>query len=31
MGVAQKGVQSYVAQAMVQQVPFATETVFSYW
>ena len=31
MGVAQKGVQSFVAQAMVQQVPFATETVFSYW
>lgn len=31
MGVAQKGVQSFVAQAMVQHVPFATETVFSYW
>lgn len=31
MGVAQKGVQSFVAQAMVQQVPFVTETVFSYW
>lgn len=31
MGVAQKGVQSFVAQAIVQQVPFATETVFSYW
>lgn len=31
MGVAQKGVQSFVAQAMAQQVPFATETVFSYW
>lgn len=31
MGVAQKGVQSFVAQAMTQQVPFATETVFSYW
>lgn len=31
MGVAQKGVQSFVAQAIAQQVPFATETVFSYW
>lgn len=31
MGVAQKGVQSFVAQAMAQQVAFATETVFSYW
>ena len=31
MGVAQKGVQSFVAQAMAQGVPFATETVFSYW
>lgn len=31
MGVAQKGVQSFVAQAMAQKVPFATETVFSHW
>ena len=31
MGVAQKGVESFVAQAMAQKVPFATETVFSYW
>jgi len=31
MGVAQKGVQSFVAQAMAQGVPFATETVFSHW
>lgn len=31
MGVAQQGVQSFVAQAMVQQVTFATETVFSHW
>lgn len=31
MGVAQKGVQSFVAQAIAQSVPFATETVFSYW
>lgn len=31
MRVAQNGVQSFVAQAMVQQVPFATETVFSHW
>ena len=31
MGIAQKGVQSFVAQAMAQNVPFATETVFSYW
>lgn len=31
MGVSQKGVESFVAQAMVSKVPFATETVFSYW
>lgn len=31
MGVAQKGVQSFVAQAMADGVPFATETVFSHW
>jgi len=31
MGVAQKGVESFVAQAMLGKVPFATETVFSYW
>ena len=31
MGVAQKGVESFVAQAMASGVPFATETVFSYW
>lgn len=31
MGVAQKGVESFVAQAMAHGVPFATETVFSYW
>lgn len=31
MKVAQKGVQSFVAQAMAQRVPFAMETVFSYW
>lgn len=31
MGVAQKGVHAFVAQAMAQQVPFAMETVFSYW
>lgn len=31
MEVAQKGVQSFVAQAIGQQVSFATETVFSYW
>lgn len=30
MGVAQKGVESFVAQAMAHHVPFATETVFSY-
>lgn len=31
MGVAQKGVESFVARAMLAKVPFATETVFSYW
>lgn len=31
MGVAQKGVESFVAQAMASKVAFATETVFSYW
>lgn len=31
MAVAQKGVQSFVAQAMAKKVPFAMETVFSYW
>ena len=31
MSVAQKGVESFVAQAMSSGVPFATETVFSYW
>lgn len=31
MVVAQKGVQSFVAQAMAKKVPFAMETVFSYW
>ena len=31
MGVARNGVESFVAQAMVYQVPFATETVFSDW
>lgn len=31
MRVAQLGVESFVAQAMVQQVPFAMETVFSDW
>ena len=31
MGVAQRGVEAFVAQAMIQQVPFAMETVFSYW
>jgi predicted ABC-type ATPase len=31
MAVAQKGVESFVAQAMAKQVPFAVETVFSYW
>lgn len=31
MQVAQKGVESFVAQAMANKVPFATETVFSHW
>lgn len=31
MRVAQLGVESFVAQAMIQQVPFAMETVFSHW
>ncbi|WP_197337319.1 zeta toxin family protein [Ralstonia solanacearum] len=31
MAVAQKGVESFVAQAMAKKVPFAVETVFSYW
>ena len=31
MTVAQKGVESFVAQAMAKKVPFAVETVFSYW
>lgn len=31
MTVAQKGVESFVAHAMSQKVPFARETVFSYW
>ncbi|MFP3562929.1 toxin [Paraburkholderia sp. SIMBA_030] len=31
MAVAQKGVESFVAQAMAKKVPFAMETVFSYW
>lgn len=31
MRVAQLGVESFVAQAMVQKVPFAMETVFSHW
>jgi predicted ABC-type ATPase len=31
MRVAQKGVESFVAQAMANKVPFAMETVFSYW
>jgi predicted ABC-type ATPase len=31
MTVAQKGVESFVAQAMANKVPFAVETVFSYW
>lgn len=30
MAVARKGVESFVAQAMAKQVPFAVETVFSY-
>jgi len=31
MGVAQNGVQAFVGHAMQAQVPFAMETVFSYW
>lgn len=31
MAVAQKGVESFIAQAMAKKVPFAMETVFSYW
>lgn len=31
MGVAQKGVEAFVAQAMYHKVPFAMETVFFYW
>ncbi len=31
MRVAQKGVDAFVVQAMSQKVPFAVETVFSYW
>lgn len=31
MRVAQKGVEAFVAQAMIQRVPFAMETVFSDW
>ena len=31
MKVAQKGVEAFVAQAMARGVPFAMETVFSYW
>lgn len=31
MKVAQKGVEAFVAQAMIRQVPFAMETVFSDW
>ncbi len=31
MKVAQKGVESFVAQAMFRGVPFAMETVFSHW
>jgi predicted ABC-type ATPase len=31
MEVAQKGVEAFVAQAKLKQVPFAVETVFSYW
>jgi predicted ABC-type ATPase len=31
MKVAQKGVEAFVAQAMIRQVPFAMETVFSHW
>lgn len=31
MGVAQQGVQAFVGHAMGARVPFAMETVFSYW
>lgn len=31
MAVAQKGVESFVAQAIAKKVPFAVETVFSFW
>jgi predicted ABC-type ATPase len=31
MRVAQQGVQAFVGHAMAEQVPFAMETVFSYW
>lgn len=31
MKVAQKGVEAFVAQAMLRGVPFAMETVFSHW
>lgn len=31
MNVAQKGVEAFAAQAITFQVPFAIETVFSYW
>jgi predicted ABC-type ATPase len=31
MQVAQKGVEAFVAQALAGSVPFAMETVFSYW
>jgi predicted ABC-type ATPase len=31
MQVAQKGVEAFVGQAMARAVPFAMETVFSYW
>jgi predicted ABC-type ATPase len=31
MGVAQQGVQAFVGHAMLAKVPFAMETVFSYW
>jgi len=31
MKIAQKGVQSFVGHAMQRKVPFAFETVFSYW
>jgi len=31
MQVAQRGVQAFTAQAMLQRIPFAMETVFSHW